>query len=1475
MTAKLRRNKTVCLNDIIKLFRLLTVALLIAGKVHSQSPFVGGNAGHEVQAKEDELKKVTDPKLKAQAQQWMSVQQSTGFLENKGQMMDSEGKPVPFILFTTEAPGVNMYVTEQGLSYMFMKPDTSSKKSLVREAKENNTGNSIEHELLKKMGGHIRYECLRVDMSLTRASIKKENIITEGASDRVKNYYTGQNAEGVLDVHTYKKITIKEIYPGIDWVLYNSDTKGFKYDFIVHPGANPKQIKLLYRSEKELDIDREGNINIKTHLGTLTENTPLCYMDKTRENIRAKFIRTYASSEKKQQESEISFSLDQYDNSKTLVIDPQLWWRTYFYDMTGGNGSSVNPVTVDCDANGYVYVSGQTLGSLPLMPWGSAYYSAAMRQLFVARFTNKGVLTWSTYYGAASNTTSPNFLTIDKADNIYITGYTADAIPVQSWGSAYYNPTFNPAGMAGIGLDAIILRFSNTGTLIWATHFGGNNWENGTSLNIAQNGNIYMTGWTSSSDFPTRAWGASYYDNSYNGAQDAFVAGFDNAGQLLWSTYLGGSADDEGTGITTDASGNIYVTGPTASANFPTQSLAGAYNDNSYNGGNFDIFIAKFTNTGLLQWSTFFGGSGIESGNGTPGISLIGIDFNNNIYVTGSTTSTNFPLQTWGTAYYDGTLAGLFDMFITRFNSSCALTWSTYYGGAGIPTPPNVGIDEDEQHMVCDEMEFDNCGNLYLAFRTESADITTYNPGCGSYCDNTWGGGYGWKHSEELPGDVIITKFSTRTGHLLWSTFIGSTGDDYRGALAVDPYNNLFVVGVFWEYASGTATGLPFVDPGGGAFFNNRSFGGATFNTGYTQGYILKFIPDPPPIFTQSQVNAGSCLCNATATVNISASCSVAPYNYIWSNGTQVLNTNSNTNTNAALCPGSYWVEVTDDVCNRDTVYYTITTPAGNLSATGTQTNISCNGGSTGTATVLPTGGTPSYNYSWSNGKTSAGVTGLTAGNYNVIIKDANGCTYQQSFVITQPTQLITNFSGFTQTSACKNTGTATVSANGGTAPYVYNWGGAAGGQTGTTATGLGVGNYTVTVSDANGCSSTQIAPVTAIAPLSYTLTPNNSTCGTGAYITAAATGGTGPYTFHFSSGKTISTSGTAGDGPLATGTYSVTITDADGCSGTQTVSVTSTSQNAVTATYTRSPAGVVCAGTPVVFTNTGTTTGTYSWGVAQNSTTIASGTTVDFSYTFLTAGSYTVVHTVSNSFCSTPVSENIQVINCSASPSVIATGNTTCPGVCTTVTSSAGGGTSPYIYSWSTGATTQDISPCPATTTTYTVKITDAGGITATSSATVTVNPAISVTATPILNCGTNSGSVTATVTGGTSGFTYSWSNGITTVTSGSSQISNLPSNTYSVTVTDAKGCSATSSAVIDPPFAAQYIKGTINCAGCGCKEWIMVTPLNGRAPYTYIWPALGGYDKRYLNTLCPGTYAIKVTDKNGCNVNLSITTP
>ena len=165
------------------------------------------------------------------AKQWMKGK-PVRFVENKGQLTDMNENPVPFVLFKAEAPGIRMFITEKGLTYAFIKAKEEQKveKSEVAEGK---------HE------ENLKVEWTRIDMALAGASIKKENIIREGMSTDFSQFFLAHCPEGITDVRSYEKITIRDIYPGIDWMFYNSNEKGFKYDFIVHPGADPKQIELF------------------------------------------------------------------------------------------------------------------------------------------------------------------------------------------------------------------------------------------------------------------------------------------------------------------------------------------------------------------------------------------------------------------------------------------------------------------------------------------------------------------------------------------------------------------------------------------------------------------------------------------------------------------------------------------------------------------------------------------------------------------------------------------------------------------------------------------------------------------------------------------------------------------------------------------------------------------------------------------------------------------------------------------------------------------------------------------------------------------------------------------------------------------------------------------------------------------------------------------------------------------------------
>jgi len=217
-----------------------------------------------------------DPQLKTRVDQWIA-KQPVEFIENKGQLLDMNYRPVPFVLFKAEARGLDMYITEKGLTYVFL--------DIEEDEEYDSHGEESEHE-------EILIKWARVDMDLKGAHIRKENIITEGVSEPVKHYYSGHCPDGIRDVHAYKKITVKDVYPNIDWVLYNSNEQGFKYDFIVRPGADPEQIRLLYRSQKKLRLDEGGNINIKTPYGTLTENAPECRLENTNNKIDSRFEKT-------------------------------------------------------------------------------------------------------------------------------------------------------------------------------------------------------------------------------------------------------------------------------------------------------------------------------------------------------------------------------------------------------------------------------------------------------------------------------------------------------------------------------------------------------------------------------------------------------------------------------------------------------------------------------------------------------------------------------------------------------------------------------------------------------------------------------------------------------------------------------------------------------------------------------------------------------------------------------------------------------------------------------------------------------------------------------------------------------------------------------------------------------------------------------------------------------------------------------
>ncbi len=518
--------------------------------------------------------------------------------------------------------------------------------------------------------------------------------------------------------------------------------------------------------------------------------------------------------------------------------------------------------------------------------------------------------------------------------------------------------------------------------------------------------------------------------------------------------------------------------------------------------------------------------------------------------------------------------------------------------------------------------------------------------------------------------------------------------------------------------------------------------------------------------------------------------------------------------------------------------------------------NVSCNGGNNGVATsnVLP--GSPPYTYSWSpNVSTSANASGLSAGTYTLTVTDAQSCSAFNTVVITQPSLLSSPIAVNSEVS-CNggNNGSATANVTGGTSPYTYAWSNA---KNTPTISSLTAGTYTLTVTDGNNCTAT--ASVTITQPnalLAIASVNNNVLCNGGntGSISAVAAGGVTPYTYSWSNLKN-----TATITGLTAGGYTVTVKDNNGCSFTASATITQPnplSPNAVVVS------NILCKGgnngSATATPTGGTSPYTYSW----------SNNAVSASITGLVAGTYTL-GVVDKNGCTATVSVTITQPATALFASASVVNNVLCNGSSTgAATSTVSGGSSPYTYSWSNSKLTPSVSALSAGT--YNLYVTDANGCAATSSVTITQPALLSASASVSANIlchGGNSGTATATVTGGTSPYTYSWSNNAV-----SASITGLAAGTYTLGVLDKNGCIATASVTLTAPTAvtANAVVNS-NSGACSNTGSATVTPGGGTPSYAYLWT--GGNTNANATGLSAGGYTVTVTDKNGCTGTAGIT--
>jgi hypothetical protein len=597
-----------------------------------------------------------------------------------------------------------------------------------------------------------------------------------------------------------------------------------------------------------------------------------------------------------------------------------------------------------------------------------------------------------------------------------------------------------------------------------------------------------------------------------------------------------------------------------------------------------------------------------------------------------------------------------------------------------------------------------------------------------------------------------------------------------------------------------------------------------------------------------------SCNGNADGTATATQAGGTAPFTYSWSSGGTAA-------TETGLGTGTYTVTVTDINGCTATASATVNEPTAIVS-TGTVVDVDCNGNFTGSIDLTATGGTAPFTYAWDIGPTSEDINGLIAGNYNVTITDANGCTATNSFTVNEPTALATTMSS-TDESCTGNDGTATVTTAGGTTPYTFAW---SSGGTAATESGLAVGTYTVTVTDANGCVTTNTVAVNdgCVCTLTATAAATDATCNgnTDGTATATAAGGTAPFTYLWSSGGTAAT-----ETGLGVGTYDVTVTDANGCTATASATVGEPTALAATISATTDAScNGSTDGSATVTAAGGTATYTFAWDAAAASQTTATANN-------LGAGTYTVTVTDANG-CQTTTTATIN------EPTAIigATSSTdeTCAGNDGSATVTTSGGTGPYTFLWDAAAASQTTATSiNLASGVYNVTITDANGCTNTAAATVansctpcTMTAAASVDNNASCN-GLNDGQATATTTGGTAPISFQWDAAAGNQTTATA--TGLTAGVYTVTALDAAGCSASASVTITEPTALSTTMSSTDESCTGNDGTTTVTTAGGTAPFTYIWSS--GGTAATESGLTAGSYTVTVTDANGCVTTNTVT--
>jgi gliding motility-associated-like protein len=601
-----------------------------------------------------------------------------------------------------------------------------------------------------------------------------------------------------------------------------------------------------------------------------------------------------------------------------------------------------------------------------------------------------------------------------------------------------------------------------------------------------------------------------------------------------------------------------------------------------------------------------------------------------------------------------------------------------------------------------------------------------------------------------------------------------------------------------------------------------------------------------PTISITSQTNV-SCFSGNNGVATASASSGSGPYIYSWSNGPT-----SPTATN--LTAGLYTVSATDQAGCVASTSVNITQPAA-LTVTIVPTNPKCFGSSDGSGLAAAAGGTAPYGYVWtSTGGTNPSSNPLPAGNYGLTVTDANGCIVTSSMSLTNPLAMAASITATNVTCFGQTNGIAVASSTNGNGVVSYFWTGTPSPVSSQTLSGVGAGSYTLLATDQNSCTASAQITITQPTQVTANITSTGSvTCngGNNGFAVVTPVGGTGAFSYVWSP----SGGSTANANTLTAGVYFVTVSDANLCSATATATILQPTPLATTLTTTNPTCNGVCDGTANIAFLGGAGATTFLWQPG-----LQSGNTVNN----LCAGNHTVTIT-SNGSCLTTLT--FTLTEPAALTAVASATNSNCGQANGRTCVVIAGGTSPYSSLWSNGVTTLCNNNVIAGPYTYTV--TDANGCTAVAIGNINdiAGPIVSITASTPVNCfGGSDGTATATITGGVSPYSISWTGAQSGPNTTTNPI-NFGAGAHAINVSDAAGCIGTASVNITEPTQLVSAIGSFTNVTCNglSNGGATILANGGTTPYTYAWSPSGQTSSVLIN-VGANTYTGTVTDANGC---------